>query len=80
MNNCIPKSKLPLAEMLLELRDWASLEYRVEEDSGKKKIWRDVVDWATGAAIQSKINLETVPLALKKHTANEGTVSEKGAQ
>lgn len=71
-----PKRLAELAATLAELRDWAWLEARTETDESKQQIWLDVRDWAVGAAIQSKLNLDLVPLALKPQTANGGTGSE----
>lgn len=71
-----PKRLAELAATLAELRDWAWLEARTETEESKQQIWLDVRDWAVGAAIQNKLNLDLVPLALKTHTANGGMVSE----
>lgn len=71
----IPKRLAELAAMLAELRDWAWLEAQVETEKPKQQLWLQVRDWAVGAAAQKKINLNSVPVALKQHTANAGMES-----
>jgi hypothetical protein len=73
-----PKRLAELAEMLAELRDWAWLEAKVETEKPKQDIWLQVRDWANGAAAQKKLNLDSVPVALKQHTANAGMESLNG--
>lgn len=74
-----PKRLAELAEMLAELRDWAWLEAKVETEKPKQEIWLQVRDWANGAAAQKKLNLDSVPVALKQHTANAGMESLNAA-
>ncbi len=75
-----PKRLAELAEMLADLRDWAWLEAKIETEKPRQEIWLQVRDWAVGAAAQKKLNLDSVPVALKQHTANAGMESsnEKG--
>ena len=70
-----PKRLTELAEMLAELRDWTWLEAKIETEKSKQEIWLQVRDWAVGAASQKKLNLDSVPVALKQHTANAGMES-----
>ena len=71
-----PKRLAELAEILAELRDWAWCEAKIETDKSKQCLWLEVRDWAVGAAVQKKLNLDVVPRALKTQTANLGTASE----
>jgi hypothetical protein len=70
-----PKRLEELAWMLAELRDWAWIEAKVETEKSNQEIWLQVRDWANGAAAEKKLNLDSVPVALKQHTANAGMES-----
>jgi hypothetical protein len=50
-------TKLSASDVLINLRDWAWLEARVEAEPSKQNIWLAVRDWANGIAAKNKIEL-----------------------
>ena len=50
-------AKLSASDVIINLRDWAWLEARVESEASKQNIWLAVRDWANGIAEKNKIKL-----------------------
>jgi hypothetical protein len=51
------KKNPDLAEALSHLRDWCVIERKLTDDPGEYKVWRDIADWAAGAAIKYRVEL-----------------------
>lgn len=72
-----PKRLTELATALYDLREWARIQSTLGDDGeiAIQKVWIEVRDWADGRALRHKLNLDSVPVALKQPTANAGMES-----
>jgi hypothetical protein len=53
-----PKALAPVVKLLRDLREWSDIEGSLHPyGTSEKQIWREVGEWADGAAAQMKLNL-----------------------
>lgn len=78
-----PKRLAALAEMLVELRDMATLETQLERAIGKRQVWREVGDWADAVArkhgLEQFLHGARLP-GNREHPATDGPSGNTGRE